>query len=415
MNPVASSEPREQIQRLAADCLACYQCGQCTSACPSGADLDRGPRRVVRLILAGDAAELLSCDDVWRCTECGSCTEACPMEVDAAAAMAAIRELQRQHGGASCPERRAADVATRRLERHPRIDNLAFGTAMAAGGMLPKDLVGSAAQGAKAARNRLARTGVQLVEMAGTSRRRRGLFAKAERSTDTTLPATNEAALQPFFAGCALPQDTEAYRLTRKLAADLGLGLTEAPHAGCCGHPARGERPATYSADGASLTVCPACDAGLREIGQPTQPLWDALTAKARRDGRKLVAAAPSFVPYVGCLGPREETLDALTDAAILAGAELRRSYPSLHAACCGALGGMFRGETTGTRRLLDFAAAAASPVVTTCLLCRDNLRSAVRLRKLPVDVYYWPEFFSAASAIEPGTRQLPPERTSHD
>jgi hypothetical protein len=145
--------------------------------------------------------------------------------------------------------------------------------------------------------------------------------------------------------------------------------------------------------------VCPACDAGLREVGQETRSLWNALTEKAHRDGAALAAATPAFVPYVGCLGERDAALAALADAAELAGAEMRRSYPSLHASCCGALGGMFRGETTGTRRLLDFAAAEQAPVVTTCLLCRDNLRSGTRLRKLPVSVYYWPEFFSAGPA----------------
>ena len=120
---------------------------------------------------------------------------------------------------------------------------------------------------------------------------------------------------------------------------------------------------------------------------------------KARRDGASLAAAAPAFVPYVGCLGERDAALAALGDAAELAGVQMRRSYPSLHASCCGALGGMFRGQTTGTRRLLDFAAAAHAPIVTTCLLCRDNLRSGARLSRMPVSVYYWPEFFSAPSA----------------
>jgi Fe-S oxidoreductase len=77
-------------------------------------------------------------------------------------------------------------------------------------------------------------------------------------------------------------------------------------------------------------------------------------------------------------------------------------SYPSLHSSCCGALGGMFRGETTGTKRLVEFAAAAGAPIVTTCLLCRDNVRSAARRSGRAVDVHFWPEFFSAAPA--PGT-----------
>ena len=413
-----SEDVRSAVERLAADCLQCYQCGQCTAACPSGWDFDEGPRRVVRLVLAGDASDLLANEDVWRCNECGNCTAACPMEVDTRAVMTAVRELQREHGGASCPERNSVEVAHRQLGRRPRIDNIAFGAAMVGRGSLPKDLVGSAVQSTAAARSLLARVRTQVVEMTGAERRWPGLAADArpgaaqlderpagaagpaatsDEPTDAERAATQPAQAQPFFAGCALPQDMEAYRLTREVAADLGLALAEQANAGCCGHPARGTRPTTYRADGPALTVCPACDAGLREVGQQTRSLWDALAEKARRDGAALTAATPAFVPYVGCLGERDAALAALADAAELAGTEMRRSYPSLHASCCGALGGMFRGETTGTRRLLDFAAAEQAPVVTTCLLCRDNLRSGARLRKLPVNVYYWPEFFSAA------------------
>ena len=46
---------------------------------------------------------------------------------------------------------------------------------------------------------------------------------------------------------------------------------------------------------------------------------------------------------------------------------------------------------------LLEFAAEQGAPVVTPCVLCRDNLRSAARELKLDVPVHFWPEFFRAA------------------
>jgi hypothetical protein len=61
----------------------------------------------------------------------------------------------------------------------------------------------------------------------------------------------------------------------------------------------------------------------------------------------------------------------------------------------------MYRGETEATRRLLDYAAERFAPVVTTCLLCRDNLRSAARRRRLSVQIHFWPEFFSAAGPAD--------------
>ena len=126
--------------------------------------------------------------------------------------------------------------------------------------------------------------------------------------------------------------------------------------------------------------------------------MWEALVDHARLHNLRLSAAAETFVPYVGCLTDRDAALASLTGAAELSGTRLELAYPSLHSACCGALGGTYRGESAGTKRLLDFAAERGAPVVTTCLLCRDNLRSAARRRHLSVRVHFWPEFFRAAA-----------------
>jgi hypothetical protein len=56
----------------------------------------------------------------------------------------------------------------------------------------------------------------------------------------------------------------------------------------------------------------------------------------------------------------------------------------------------MYRGATKSSARLLEFASLQHAPVVTTCVLCRDNLRSAARELKLGVPVHFWPEFFRA-------------------
>ena len=89
--------------------------------------------------------------------------------------------------------------------------------------------------------------------------------------------------------------------------------------------------------------------------------------------------------------------------------------YPTLHNGCCGALGGMYRGATKSSARLLEFAARQQAPVVTTCVLCRDNLRSAARELKLDVPVHFWPEFFRAVPAREPATVPTAPEERTDD
>jgi hypothetical protein len=294
--------------------------------------------------------------------------------------MDAVRALQRAHGGVRCAERAAAEVADKRLAGSPRIDNMSFGVGMAARGYVPRDVVGAAGAAAKLVKGMLDRSAPAASDAA-----RRGA-----------------AAATPLYAGCALPQDREAYALTYKVARDLGLALAEADGAGCCGHPTRGRVAARYASDEAVLTACPACDQGLRDSGLTTTPLWEALVEQAQKSGRALRAARPEFVPYVGCLSARGPALSSLSAAAALAGAAAQMSYPSLHAGCCGALGGMYRGVTDAVAKLIAFAQSKNAPIVTPCLLCRDNVRSAVRKLGGNTPVYFWPEFFRAAGPAEP-------------
>jgi heterodisulfide reductase subunit C len=367
-----SEQARAAVRELAGRCLQCYQCGQCVGACPNGLELELGPRRVVRMVLAGEVEELLTCADVWRCSECRACSEICPMEVDVAEVMASVRDLQRSFGGVRCPERKAAEIATKRLSRRGKIDNMLFGAAMVSRGFIPSDLVATAEMGIKMTTGKVQRT--PRLDVAGTEPK-------------------------PFFAGCSLQQDKEAFRATAKVARDLDFPLAQKEGAGCCGHASRGQIGAKLETDSSIFTVCPACDHGLHEAEIETVPVWQALVEHARREDRKLVAAAPRFVPYIGCLTDRETALGSLAEAAELAGAEMVTSYPALHAGCCGALGGMFRGATEAVLELIAFAAEKEAPIVTPCLLCRDNVRSAVRSAKKKVHVYFWPEFFQAATS----------------
>ena len=368
----------DEFKRLAEECSICYQCGTCTSSCPSGRELYRGPRRLVRLILAGEIEAALKSDDLWRCTECGTCTEVCRMDIDVASVLSRLRKLEREHGGAiSCPERTAADVAAVRLRKQPRIDNMRFGVAMMAKGHFPRDKVGAVGTGMKIAK-----------QMLPQGRRRPAGVAGPAGEGTTTLP---------FYAGCALPQDHELHGLVHEVAAKFGVRLDETADAGCCGHPSRGTVDSQFSSAERVYTACPACDASLAETGVETVPLWDALTARAGRSSTiDLRAATGSFVPYVGCLAERDAALAALGDAAEQAGVTMEVDYPTLHNGCCGALGGMYRGATKASARLLEFAVEKHAPVVTTCVLCRDNLHSAARELKLDVPIYFWPEYFRA-------------------
>lgn len=378
-----------EFKMLAQECSLCYQCGACTSACPSGRELYRGPRRIVRLILAGDIEAVLKSDDLWRCTGCGTCSDVCRMEIDVADVLRRLRHLERHHGGAiTCPERSAATIATARLQKQPRIDALQFGLSMAARGHLPKDRMGALALGLRLARQKLP-------NIRGTRRPRRSAGSRSGSWPSAT--STESMAAVPFYGGCSLAQDHDLTALVHDVAAGFGVRLAEQPDTGCCGHPSRGAVAPRFSSGRSVCTACPACETALARRGVDVAPLWSALLAHAKQRGLGLQAAAPAFVPYVGCLADRDAALAGLDEAAQLAGARMRRSYPSLHSGCCGALGGAFRGATKASAMLLEFAVGQDAPVVSTCSLCCDNLRAAARELRRPVAVMFWPEFFRAA------------------
>ncbi len=383
---------RDAVTRLADRCRQCYQCGQCTSSCPLGWDLGHGPRTVIRLVLAEQLDELLRCDDVWRCSGCATCTASCPMEVPVHEVIDEVRRLELQHGSQRCPERTAAGVATWWLGHTGRIDNLVFGAAVVGHGHVPRDPKGTAAQGAAAAYSLVGRASNRIAEMTRVGHLRAG---RPPGNAAAGAPEPGHAL--PFFTGCALPQDPWATAATRRVARDLGVCLEELRDAGCCGHPSRGTHAATLEATGPVYTVCPACDASLRQADVDAVPVWEKLLEQTRRSGRTLRGAAASFVPYLGCLVDRRRGMQVMEESAALSDTQLVRTYPALHSACCGGLGAIFRGRTRGSRDLVDFAAKSGAPVVTTCLLCRDNIRSAARCKGAAVAVYFWPEFFSVA------------------
>ena len=297
---------KDEFARLAQECAICYQCGTCTSSCPSGRELYRGPRRIVRLILAGEIDAVLKSDDLWRCTECGTCTSVCRMDIDVAGILHSLRQLEREHGAIHCAERTAADVATTHLKKRPRIDNMRFGAAMVSKGYIPKDKVGAAEMGVKLARQVLPGGKKQVAEVA---------------------PAG--AVALPFYAGCAIPQDHELHAVVHEVAAGFGVRLDEAADAGCCGHPSRGAVDSLFATAERVYTACPACDASLAESGVEAVPLWDALTERAGRSSAiSLTAAGERFVPYVGCLADRDAALAALGDAAEQSGAADGRRLP---------------------------------------------------------------------------------------
>jgi heterodisulfide reductase subunit C len=72
-----------QIEELSGQKISdCYQCGECTSGCPTGELMDPVPSKAVRMLQLGMVDELLASDGIWLCAACMVCGSRCPRNVD---------------------------------------------------------------------------------------------------------------------------------------------------------------------------------------------------------------------------------------------------------------------------------------------------------------------------------------------
>ncbi len=72
----------------------CYQCGRCSAGCPMAEFMDILPNQIFMYLQEGDAESILSAKSPWICAACFTCTVRCPLDIDLAAVMEAIREIQ---------------------------------------------------------------------------------------------------------------------------------------------------------------------------------------------------------------------------------------------------------------------------------------------------------------------------------
>jgi len=71
----------------------CFQCRRCSSGCPVVAHMDVPPARLVKMILAGRADEVLASKTIWLCASCYACSARCPNDIDFVAVADALRAL----------------------------------------------------------------------------------------------------------------------------------------------------------------------------------------------------------------------------------------------------------------------------------------------------------------------------------
>ncbi len=77
---------REMVQ-------ACIQCGTCSGSCPNAFAMEHVPRKLWRMVLAGQTEEVLSSKTFVLCSSCYYCTLRCPRGLPLTQAMSALAQL----------------------------------------------------------------------------------------------------------------------------------------------------------------------------------------------------------------------------------------------------------------------------------------------------------------------------------
>jgi heterodisulfide reductase subunit C len=77
----------------------CFQCGTCTSSCPTARFSDSyRPRTILRMAQLGLREKVLSSPTLWLCTACSTCTDRCPQGVEVANVLRVLRNLAVKSG-----------------------------------------------------------------------------------------------------------------------------------------------------------------------------------------------------------------------------------------------------------------------------------------------------------------------------
>lgn len=86
---------REKILKISGeDYYKCYQCGECSSGCPSAERMDILPNQTNMLLMNGQFERVLESKTIWVCVACFECGERCPHGIDIAKIHEALRQIK---------------------------------------------------------------------------------------------------------------------------------------------------------------------------------------------------------------------------------------------------------------------------------------------------------------------------------
>ena len=96
---------REIERRSGGKVSRCLQCHKCSSGCPIAPEMDLLISQVMRLVLLGQASDVLKSETIWLCASCEACSTRCPMDIDIAAVMDTLRMVSIERGFARADAR----------------------------------------------------------------------------------------------------------------------------------------------------------------------------------------------------------------------------------------------------------------------------------------------------------------------
>lgn len=84
----------ERIKEISGeDYMGCYQCGECSSGCPSADEMDILPNQVNMALQKGQFRRVLDSKTIWICVACYQCGTRCPHGIDIAKINEACRQI----------------------------------------------------------------------------------------------------------------------------------------------------------------------------------------------------------------------------------------------------------------------------------------------------------------------------------
>jgi heterodisulfide reductase subunit B len=89
---------QEVLEKSGVNVNLCYQCKQCTAACPVVEHFDLAPHRLMRAIQLGQREKVIHSKTVWLCAACEACSSRCPQGLSTPHIADALRITAAQEG-----------------------------------------------------------------------------------------------------------------------------------------------------------------------------------------------------------------------------------------------------------------------------------------------------------------------------